>query len=681
MLNHIFTRIIPCFAVICFAAKPDEFYIFSVGQGNCQVAKYYNDVTEDYVAFMYDCGSSENCPDEKLHVPLANQGWFPFCEKVESNVISKIPEELITKISESFSQLFVTKSKESTRKLNESRVASRKRGISDQDKEDQYKEIASSLSDVNSLILFLSHPDTDHFNKVEKVLKGFDKSKVHAFVCGDWKSKGNPAAINTYTYFKDNKITVYEPYMNEETKAFKGGSLFKLLKKYNALENFKLLGMNTKILDKVNIFSMNTDFKNSDDQNAASPVISFNVNDVSFICTGDAEGTTFENVKKEQDMLSKLQSEIVCIAPHHGSGSEESLAALSEMCEFFNPNALVVSAGSGSTHPHPHSGFVNVLRPHNDIGKKTKERYKTFSYKEKFTLPLSYNFDKKFAKNPHVSYNCPYIWSTYYNGSIQFDGESFNINGNTILRNFDNGNYALTYDALIKKLDVSSNRANGFFTVDWSRREQNIGENYRIIEAGLYTQWNKLIISNDFIDGKCDFIYVGIMRDNELAHYKCTFISYEFIFEVSADRMQKEAIEEIRKSKLEEEKRDRLISGSEEIRKSSYLDSVILSKEVTDRLSKEKEARDRVLRGSEEIKPYTEHELREMMSREKHERERHCASLNRSPFSAQQTSLFRRDVQQQSSSSSNTVVNADSILRARRESERGALAGAGRLGI
>ncbi len=240
------------------------------------------------------------------------------------------------------------------------------------------------------------------------------------------------------------------------------------------------------IKDYVHIFSMNT---KSDDANTQSTIAQFMFPDknqpnhyTEFICTGDAELETvkqmqkghntnhFENknednnglnetlhknklklLKKEYKGLGLLMesskeshkslrslmptSDVILTIPHHGSVSNNQNDALKVLIDVFQANALTVSAGSGCMHGgHPRQDcidFVTNNTSNSQIIKEFHQRNAEFwgRRKQYFDFGLL-----AFGKGTptQITFN-KYIWSTYYNGSIMFNGE-YHVDGPSILR-------------------------------------------------------------------------------------------------------------------------------------------------------------------------------------------------------------------------------------------------------
>ena len=89
------------------------------------------------------------------------------------------------------------------------------------------------------------------------------------------------------------------------------------------------------------------------DINANSVVIKLQVNNVSFLFTGDA------TIDSEQSMLNaglNLQSDVLKVG-HHGSNTSTSQAFLDTV----NPSYAVISAGINNTYGHPHDETIQKL--------------------------------------------------------------------------------------------------------------------------------------------------------------------------------------------------------------------------------------------------------------------------------------------------------------------------------
>jgi hypothetical protein len=345
--------------------EKDNFYIFDVGQGNCQLVIY----GEEKIGFLYDCGSKAYKKNRR--VSLGDELWR-------------------------------TTFKDGQSLTSEQNTTSHSLSL---------KEI---LSELKFCFVFLSHADEDHISLVNK--NNFPKElHVVFFLGGNFLRKntenvksllrffiartrdtifltwvefpyywsGNDNAYTYFKYFLLNSINKHDHYdftgfnvINEDN--FFQGSFFELLTKLQSInresstfqEAIEKLNLekNTNLekifKEYVHIFAMNQKLK---DFNAQSTVVSFMLpyNNIQLICTGDAHNETFNKIKRELDktrrtkeMRSKFKDmEKILIIPHHGSSRNHS----DTMIELFKPTIYVISAGSGTHDCHPHKDTYNTL--------------------------------------------------------------------------------------------------------------------------------------------------------------------------------------------------------------------------------------------------------------------------------------------------------------------------------
>ncbi len=80
------------------------------------------------------------------------------------------------------------------------------------------ERINEQLTDLNLLIILLSHTDKDHINWVTNIdcIEG-NKDKTISFLCGDWDAKNSKESNQTKAFLEKNTI-MHEPYKwgNEE---------------------------------------------------------------------------------------------------------------------------------------------------------------------------------------------------------------------------------------------------------------------------------------------------------------------------------------------------------------------------------------------------------------------------------------------------------------------------------
>jgi hypothetical protein len=357
--------------------EQDNFYIFDVGQGNCQLVIY----GEKNIGFLYDCGSTKT----KIHVSLKNIVWKTIFKDGQSST-----------------------------------------GLQNTTQSLSLKEI---LSGLEFCFVFLSHADEDHISLVNK--KNFPE-ELHAFffLGGDFLSKGTGVVTNllkffqqrtqeltwvelpyywsdddTYIHFKENflnSINEKEQYGLKNVKLkednFFQGSFYELLEKVqtinsesptfqNGIETLLKKNTNSKQVfeEHVYIYAMNQKSNDSKNYNVQSTVMSFILpnNNIQLICTGDAENKTFELIKnrmentvKTQEILSKCKNmEKILIIPHHGSHDRRDPINHDNINNLFKPTVFIISAGSDKQYGHPRQETYNKL---NEIKKEDNPSNITF---------------------------------------------------------------------------------------------------------------------------------------------------------------------------------------------------------------------------------------------------------------------------------------------------------------
>ncbi|WP_284442953.1 hypothetical protein [Candidatus Cytomitobacter primus] len=170
-----------------------EMHVFDVGQGNCQLNTYVvqNPMRpngEERIGFLYDCGSCE------FPQRLGGKGVLPG-------------------------------------------------GILNSDK--LIHSINDKLVDLDLLVIVLSHPDLDHINKIDVVLKSTDiKAKIDndtlkiiSFLCGDFVGKNTVESWNVQEVLSKYAI---EPFYwdKEKSSNFFSGNILRLWDKAKSqLEN------------------------------------------------------------------------------------------------------------------------------------------------------------------------------------------------------------------------------------------------------------------------------------------------------------------------------------------------------------------------------------------------------------------------------------------------------------
>jgi hypothetical protein len=274
--------------------------------------------------------------------------------------------------------------------------------------------------DPDVIFVFLSHPDEDHINLVPQIPKTKQKDGVEKniptifFLCGDWIAKsrsidqeGNTvgrvledirnrrekwlfmpyywnksysqqttvpgvleddilAPVRTETLFERSVLR-----QNSVTSNIGLGTLLTQLKsdddrqrQMDALPVNLSDSRTVTFLNRIHFWLLN---HRRSDINAQSYVVScqFPNLDMSFVFTGDADDSTFEELRVRmgpQNPGALLRSQhdkhlIWLFMPHHGSDENDSRI----MHSLFSPDAYIITAGNGSQHGHPRKKIVDDL--------------------------------------------------------------------------------------------------------------------------------------------------------------------------------------------------------------------------------------------------------------------------------------------------------------------------------
>ncbi len=135
--------------------------------------------------------------------------------------------------------------------------------------------------------------------------------------------------------------------------------------------------------------------------------------------------------KLYKDVRSHKPHHVVLTYPHHGSGTEEQINGFKIAAKLFKPNAMIISAGSGQHH-HPDKNLIDFLQSNPNIHDQLKASYIEFLNTHDQIFPMPLVFYKNHSS--YVTQRFPYIWSTYYNGSIRFNSNDnkFYTNGASV---------------------------------------------------------------------------------------------------------------------------------------------------------------------------------------------------------------------------------------------------------
>lgn len=393
----------------------EEFYIFSVGQGNSQLAVY----EKSGFAVLYDCGSSSQQIHPKFRgcfmeefTPLFK--WVKKDIHAEASALSQHKDEDMEIDFEEYSSSSITS--------NPNMYSSEEtKTITDLIKK-RIHNIISSFN-INHLFIFLSHPDKDHINYISNEIIPYQAGlgqqlEVTAYLGGAWLQGGGTqesrevlkylirrgawielpfywdyqnndgSIISNYATLKQNIFdsvantgedenlnflhnddSCFSDYPLHSPNLFQN-SFLKLLhetffRNNDFLDHLKGLGFKDENLpenvknglDMIHILSLN---HGSMDVNNQSTVLSFYMPsmNMNFICTGDASADTFVPINYDH-LPPSLQdgsgNHALLMLPHHGAKDNWIPKAL----KLFHPSLFGISCANGKQYGHPSKDLID----------------------------------------------------------------------------------------------------------------------------------------------------------------------------------------------------------------------------------------------------------------------------------------------------------------------------------
>lgn len=458
IINSLFLLIL-CFCFSIVKAN-DSFYIFAVGQGNCQMC-VYDIPTIGNVAILYDAGTSSAQTHCKFN--YESKKFIEFLSKSTENITKSPLKTILGTASSSKVSPGQTLPKQTSRRK---KVTDSKKPIeSSVTYKDIYQEtIQDTIKsyDLKQLFVFASHPDKDHINYLKDILP--EEVPLIAFLGGDWIGKSikieEGKDINeALDFFSKRKQTIFElPYYwncsnYEDIKQGRNalqddfipgsrfcGTLHDLLEivseknkdsqEYSDIfAQLKISGewkneFKIKFLNKVFLWSFNNI---DDDINNQSIVLSCTNEslNMSLVMTGDAGNSVFQEIARQafeennikEDILRETikmdKHNIILMLPHHGS--KHNISPI--MIPLFKANAFGISAGNGAQHAHP---SLEVIRYVAD--KTSPESSKSFYdlYKLDKEIFAFFAFTAGGPKTVH-SFNLgrPIFFCTNIHGSVK----------------------------------------------------------------------------------------------------------------------------------------------------------------------------------------------------------------------------------------------------------------------
>ena len=375
----------------------DCFYIFDVGQGNCQLAIY----EEEKIGILFDCGSS------------SAQRLVKFSKLQKSNYTSIF--ERNSRQSESPKKVI---SKEQFFKENQTRNGESEDSLSQTWTDSHPARNLTSLSDLiksyelKYLFIILSHPDKDHINLINSKLLSNLSLPVMALLEGDWFMnitevvnvvldvlKNYPNICIDFPFYSkglwginQEDVCTYQTILDKFWRSDIKGifSLFdgwksiipalqiedlqsvilrKSSEKVNNFECFKdILHLEDfsyvysplfDVLKNIKIVHINFPFK---DVNSQSSIVEIKMPKLKmqFFLTGDASNETFSRIIEHDVNFFKKDKDYTSFAmlPHHGSKENKS----SLFFKLFQPDIIGISAGNGGQFTHPSKTFIQEIK-------------------------------------------------------------------------------------------------------------------------------------------------------------------------------------------------------------------------------------------------------------------------------------------------------------------------------
>ncbi len=450
----------------------DEFWIFNVGQGNCQLAVY----EKERIGILYDCGSSSWKTCTKLSALHAEKYELFFQKKDKAGSPNKTsgqpaPLDVFSILEE--------EGNTPEEILSDGSVGS---FFSQDDKSDiDDIDLNSILKKLNHVFIILSHPDRDHINLVntENIPDGIPMT----FLCeGDWFGQKNKkgdrltedvcavlnflrSRANTYIDFpfywnglqeiggyKSYKefLQIFESDDNTFSKTFAFCNTRSVIAKMECLslqdtlkemikrspDKEKVIGhLRSSVLDEgcslaekltypivifsepfvnVKIAHINFPFKEVNSQSAIVEIKMPKL-DMQFFLTGDASEETFTRLaENSKDFFKKEYGYTSFVMlPHHGSKENKS----THMFNIFKPDIFGISAGNGGMFDHPSKELIDEIQG----------KYKESSFFEKFVPIGEKNTFLAFhsGKSHLIEGSMPPFICTNTLGSVKISEEGF----------------------------------------------------------------------------------------------------------------------------------------------------------------------------------------------------------------------------------------------------------------
>ena len=357
----------------------DCFYIFDVGQGNCQLAVFEDEDEKTKIGILYDCGSSSTREHVKIsalkqNVSNVDQDSYHYIFK--KLLVQNPTTNNQTKGNINFNGEKVRKDKNAIKndQTNEDKLSpnARKRAMSrgflnKKEKKDfgeetsvRKKTIGKCVKDVidsyglKYLFVIFSHPDADHINCInEKTLTDTLPFGVW-YGGGDWNKHVTKCAKAVQKTLNNDTYSLLKNLSNDKIPNGDGNWCFNLAECVQK-ENFT--DREIKILKDIEVAQIS-----SGNINSQSAIVKIKMTKLGmqFFLTGDAEGGTFEQIKEGVPKFFQKAEDCVSLVmlPHHGS---EENTSVDELFKHFQPDIIGISAGSGNKYNHPSEGLIEDI--------------------------------------------------------------------------------------------------------------------------------------------------------------------------------------------------------------------------------------------------------------------------------------------------------------------------------
>ena len=429
----------------------DSFYIFDVGQGNCQLAIF----EEEGIGILYDCGSSCGKKPIKFIPIIKEENWIQIYQKKTENreiPTHRVSEENLNSIDEESKD---SESKENSKSDGNSTENEDSPSMSTSFFDDNVKpSIVRHLSSLSHLFIILSHPEKDHINLINANTIP-DEIPITVLCEGDWfsqKTKNRDIltadVCNVLLFLKQrDKTHIVFPFYSKGVQCISKtityteiweqfwdddenfSETFKLCQQGNIKPSLCLesldnivedgvdLGVDKTILKNIKILHINFPFK---DANSQSAIVEIKMPKLGmrFFLTGDASNETLAYIV-DNDFFRKEENYIsLVMLPHHGSSKDKSVYIFN----LFQPDIIGISAGNGGQFSHPSKELIDEIQ----------DNYKNSAFFSKFDfigqennfLYFDSNHDVHLYKQSEKQNKIPFICTNIL-GNIRINETGF----------------------------------------------------------------------------------------------------------------------------------------------------------------------------------------------------------------------------------------------------------------